>query len=818
MTRPVVHMIGQAHLDPAWLWTWPEGRAEALASTRAALDRLDEYPAFVYTRGEAQVYQWVEQEDPALFARLRQQLAAGRWAVVNGMVLQPDMNLPCGETLVRHFLLGKAYIREHLGVEPTVGYCVDSFGHAATIPMILAGCGLDSYVFMRPGPHEMELPGQAFWWQAPDGSRVLAFRISRSYATWSSDTTEHTQYALDDMPPGLGHTMCFYGVGDHGGGPTRAQIEGILAQQAGSDADIRFSHPRAYFDAVLPLAKGLPTVQQELYYHAVGCYAANSNLKRTFRQAEQSLLLAERLVVLSNLLVDRAIPQAELDALWHEVCCNTFHDILGGCTIKQAADDAVRALGSVVHRAGALADDAGRAIAARLDTLGAAGAVVLFNPTLDARQGYIEYEPWTGWQSWQAEEWGLTDEQGEPVPWQLLDSTDAAGRPGHGVQRLVWPIALPPLGYRTYRFGPGAPRTESVAGVSVSADHLTNDLLSLQLDPDTGVIASCVDLATGLELVGPGGWSAAQVLRDTSDTWSHGVRRFDEVVGQFGAPTITVLDSGPLQASLLVERRYEGNMWLQQLTVGAGEPEITLRNWLSWQGRWTMLKLAFDLAASGPHADHDIPFGWIERPCEGDEVPTQMWLAVNGPALADPARTIGLGLINDGLYSCDVKESVARLTVLRCPPYAYHIPHEPGSKPRYDWLDQGLHEFTIVLRPHVGDWRDASIVRRARELNMPPLAITAHGHAGDLAPQASAAALCTPELELAALKPAQDGRGYIVRLVDRHGRGGVGALVWHGEYLAVACAPRQVSSYRLTHSASFWRIEPCDLTERSEKT
>ena len=111
MTRPVVHMIGQAHLDPAWLWTWPEGRAEALASTRAALDRLDEYPAFVYTRGEAQVYRWVEQEDPCLFARLRQQLAAGRWAVVNGMVLQPDMNLPCGETLVRHFQIGRASCR-----------------------------------------------------------------------------------------------------------------------------------------------------------------------------------------------------------------------------------------------------------------------------------------------------------------------------------------------------------------------------------------------------------------------------------------------------------------------------------------------------------------------------------------------------------------------------------------------------------------------------------------------------------------------------------------------------------------------------------
>jgi len=195
--RTVVHMIGQAHLDPVWLWRWTEGRAEAPPTSRSAVDRLREYPDFQFVRGEAQIYEWIEDEDPQLFAEIVELIRQGRWHVVNGMIVQPDMNLPQGESFVRQFLPGRAYMREHLGVEPRVAYCVDSFGHAGTLPQISEKCGFDAYVFMRPGFHEKPLPGQAFWWQSPDGSRVLAFRITAVYPTRSSDRPhllEHIEY------------------------------------------------------------------------------------------------------------------------------------------------------------------------------------------------------------------------------------------------------------------------------------------------------------------------------------------------------------------------------------------------------------------------------------------------------------------------------------------------------------------------------------------------------------------------------------------------------------------------------------------------
>ena len=328
---------------------------------------------------------------------------------------------------------------------------------------------------------------------------------------------------------------------------------------------------------------------------------------------------------------------------------------------------------------------------------------------------------------------------------------------------------------------------------------------------------SCVCVEDGLEWVGPGGWNVPLVIKDESDTWSHGVQRFEDVIGRFGAADIRVVDTGPLQASVLIERSYEGNTWLQQLLLRSGEAELLIRNWLYWQGRWRMLKLAFDVAVTAPRARHDVPFGFAERPCDGHEVPTQMWMDVSGEATsgAGDAREAGLAIINDGKYGCDVSGSTARLTVLRCPPYAYHQPHPAGSKARYDWLDQGLQEFAVVLRPHAGDWRDAGIVRRAREVNLPPVAVTMHSHAGERPPVDSLLRLDAPDLELTAFKPAEDGEGFIVRIADRHGRGGAGEWRWLESCLQVSLEPFEVRSYRLLlREQQGWQLTPCDMLEQ----
>ncbi len=433
---------------------------------------------------------------------------------------------------------------------------------------------------------------------------------------------------------------------------------------------------------------------EELQFHAVGCYSVNSALKRSHRQAECGLLLAERLATMAQAWIGQSAPAERLRALWHDLCFNQFHDTLGGSSTKEAEDEAIMSLGRVIMGSREIADDAGRAIAARVNTAGAGGAVVLFNPSAEPVSEYVEYEPWTEWQLWAPNGWGLTDEAGRPVPHQLIETHEALTRATSGISRLVFRAELPAFGYRVYRFAPGAPIIEAVGAAQATETGLQNDLFALRLDPVTGDIVSCIDKASGLEMVGPGGWNAAQVLEDTSDTWSHRVSRFDQVIGAFGDAKITVYERGPLEASLLVERRYEGNVWLQQIVVRHGDPLVMIRNWLNWQGQWRMLKLAFDVPTDVPQAMHDVAFGWCTRPTNGQEFPTHMWMDVSGPARTGDDRRIGLAVLNDGKYSCDVTGSTARLTILRCPPYAYHEPHVFGTRARYDWVDQGYQEFT----------------------------------------------------------------------------------------------------------------------------
>ncbi|HQY92790.1 glycoside hydrolase family 38 C-terminal domain-containing protein [Caldilinea sp.] len=821
MSKTVVHMIGQAHLDPVWLWRWTEGRAEALGTSQSAVDRLAEYPDFHFTRGESQVYAWIEAENPALFAQIQQLIADGRWHVVNGMVIQPDMNLPSGESFVRQVLLGKRYMRQQLGVEPTIAYCVDSFGHAGTLPQILRKCGFDGFVFMRPGPHEKELPANVFWWQGPDGSRILTFRIAEAYTTRGEEQEGHILAAVAAKPEVLDATMCFFGVGNHGGGPTKAQIENImaLAKKHGDGEtalDIRFSWPDAYFDAIHAQAAALPTVADELQYHAVGCYSVNSALKRAHRQAENRLLLAERLGVMARLWADKPTPQTKLDELWRTLAFNQFHDTLGGSSLKVAEDDAIAELTGLAAAAEMLADDAGRAIASRIDASGPGATVVFFNPAAQSATTSLEYEPWTGWEHWDERGWGLVDDEGQPVLYQDIDPIEALSEPKGRIRRLLFATTLPACGYRLFRFAPGLPRADApVNTLRVTETELENERLHIRLDPQSGAIVSCLDKRAGLELVGPGGWNVGEVIDDPSDTWSHGVQRYGAALGSFGDATITVGERGPLRVSLLVERSYGASRWQQQILLGRGESAITIRNWLTWLEPWRLVKLSCDVNTPAPQAVHDVPFGWLERPCDGHEVPTHMWMDVSGPA-AEERQIVGLGLLNDGKYGCDVSGSTLRLTVLRCVPYAYHEPHPFGARQRYDWVDQGSQEFTVVLRPHVGDWRASDMVARARTLNQPPLPVTMHSHPGDLPRQAEMASLDSRDVEVTAIKAAEDGNGFIVRVADVHGRGAGFTLTWLGQPFALEVAPFEVATVRLSEQAGQWRMQQCDMLERTD--
>ena len=758
MKHQTLHMIGNGHIDPVWLWQWHEGYHEVKATFRSALDRLSEYDDFVFVSSSAQFYEWVERSDPAMFDEIKARVAEGRWRVVGGWWIQPDCNIPGGESFVRQALYGQRYFREKFGVMATTGYNVDSFGHHGMLPQLLRKAGLRRYVFLRPMPHEKGLPGRLFWWQSDDGSRVLAFRIPFEYCTWGKDLEQHIRRCAGELKPPFDELMCFYGVGNHGGGPTRENIESIRRLNDGPDFPrLVFSDPDTFFEAIEARNLPIPVVHDELQHHASGCYAAHSGVKRWNRLAENRLIAAEKFAALAARLTGMPYPRDEFSRAWKRVLFNQFHDTLAGTSLEAAYDDARDQFGEALAIADRAQNDAVQSIAWAIDIPPQEGVkpLTVFNPHAWGSRVNVAFQA-RGLPA----AFALLDDEDRVVPAQDVQSWATSG----GQRRLTFTADLPPLGYRTYRIVPvdEAPAVES----SLSAtDHtLENRFFRLEIDPQTGQIASLFDKRHHVEVfAGPA--ARAVVIDDPSDTWSHNVFRFQNEIGQFAVTSVRLVESGPVLATLRVTSAFGASTLAQDFTLYDDLPQIDVRVSVDWRERHKLLKLRFPVNQIFMRAVYEIPYGHIERETTGDEEPGQSWLDLSG-TVRETGATYGLSLLNDGKYSFDVNVRDIGLTVLRSPIYAHHIPAQPQPDRDYSYIDQGMQRFTYALLPHAGSWETAGTVRRAAELNQPPIVLLGTFHAGPL-PQSRAVIEASPEnIVVGAVKLAEDNDDLIVRCYE----------------------------------------------------
>ncbi len=310
------HVIGQAHIDPVWLWPWSEGISVVHSTFRSALDRMKETPDFTFTASSAQFYQWIAENDPQMLEEIRIRVEEGRWNIVGGWWVEPDVNIPSGEALVRQGLYGQLTFQKLLGHRATVAFNPDSFGHANTLPQIFKKQGMENYVFMRPMPGEKNIPADLFWWESPDGTRVLAYRIPISYNDSRSvrGRIEQVLVQLKDQP--FKAFMSYFGAGDHGGGATKENIASIREIQAEKGAPVLlFSTPDRYFREMRDdRSLNLPTVKDDLQHHAVGCYTAESEIKKGNRASESALVTAEKIAAIGSSVWGFKYPGPELEA------------------------------------------------------------------------------------------------------------------------------------------------------------------------------------------------------------------------------------------------------------------------------------------------------------------------------------------------------------------------------------------------------------------------------------------------------------------------------------------------------------------------
>jgi alpha-mannosidase len=818
----VLHLIGNSHIDPVWLWQWPEGYQEIRATFRSALDRMNEYPEFIFTCDSVAYYEWIAEIDPAMFAEIQARVAEGRWELVGGWWVEPDCNLPGGESFVRQALIGQRFFLEHFGRIATVGYNVDPFGHHGMLPQLLRRSGMDSYVFMRPGPHELPLPAPVFWWESPDGSRVLTYRLPHEYCAPREDLGHHLDKSIAQLPERWTEMMAFYGVGNHGGGPTRENLESIRRLDgAGAMPNLQHSTPERFFEAMRAADVERPVHRDDLQHHAVGCYAAHSGIKAWMRRAENDLAVAEAWSAIASHATDQPYPHDELGRAWKQVLFNQFHDTLGGTAIEPAYRDARDQLGEASSIAARRQNVAIQSLSRLIDipTDPRTKPIVVFNPHAWPVRAVVELE-YGGLTPTD----GLLDDDGAAVPFQPIQSyaTVSAWR-----SRFAFEADLPALGYRTYRV---VNATARVGGgpLRVEGTLIENDHVRLEIDPASGRIASLVLRSDGEDVVDVAGSdrSRAVVVDDTSDTWGHRRLAYQDEIGLFTATNVELIERGPVRAIIRVDSAYGDSRLIEDYVLGAGSRAVEIRVIVDWREHARLLKLRYATRVDEPEATYEIPYGAIARPANGEEEPGQRWIDVSGRIAglgADDGDDgdgrapgiAGLAVINDAKYSFDIAGGELGVTAVRSPIYAHHEPATPQDGVRYQFQDQGLQRFTLALLPHLGRWADAGLTRAAAELNQRPTALLESYHAGPLPTHGSFVSVEPEHLVVGALKAGEDGDDLVIRVVETAGRPAKAHVrfpAWDRE-LRFEIGPFEIRTFRLPRDGGAAPIE-VDLLER----
>lgn len=745
-----VHLIGNAHLDPVWLWRWQEGYSEAKATFRSALDRMKEYPHFKFTSACSIYYKWIEETDPEMFEEIKSRIEEGRWCLVGGWIIQPDCNLPSGESFARHTLYGQGYFKEKFGVTARVGYNVDSFGHNGNIPKILKNSGMDSYVFMRPMPHEKELPSYVFNWESSDGSAVKAHRIAKSYCI--------TMDEEDNQPPRRDtfrfienlendpDMMAFYGVGNHGGGPTKELLD-WMGENLGDN--FIYSTPNEYFDTID--ANTLPTVCDDLQFHAKGCYSVHSGIKSTNRRGENRLTSTEFFSTLANTLCGADYPREELFRGWENLLFNQFHDVMGGCSIKTAMEDAVifnnetlaiaqrntnRALQKISW---AIDTDSGKTREGS-NTLGY--PVVVFNPLpfpvktcidVDIRENFV----------------AATDRDGNPLPLQKAPA-----------RHLTWikdthliETEVPPLGYTTVWLWKDGPAAEFETPFTHTDCSLSNGIAEISFDKATGELISYK--VQGKEILSG---STTRLYDETHcDTWAHDIQKFDKLTDTCKSGSVTVCEIGPIRAKVRTTGKIGESKIIRDYIMYKDSPRVEVETTIDFYDRHKMLKFGFNVAAENPTAVSEIPFGFMERPTNGDEFPAGEWIALKG-------RDCGLGVATDSKYSFSATDNHLEFVVLRGAIFADH----GGDRDEFsEYMDMGRHQFRYTLFPYESN---GNAKRIASELNNPAEIICETFHKGNLKSHFSGGKIDAENIVLTALKPREKDEGLVVRLYETEDR------------------------------------------------
>ena len=778
-------LVCNSHIDPVWLWPWEEGLAATLATFRAAAGFCDEFDGFAFCHNEALLYQWVEEYDPALFDRIRTLAGAGRWHVIGGWYLQPDCNLPSGESFVRQVTTGLRYFVEKFGIRPRVAFNVDPFGHGRGLVQILKRAGYTGYLFCRPDAKHLPLASDDFLWVGYDGSAVMAHRSSEHYNSEHGRARPRVERWLR-AHAGDEDGVLLWGVGNHGGGPSRDDLNALAAlARETTDRTIVHGKPDDYFTRLASRAAALPRHEADLNPWAPGCYTSMSTLKRAHRRLEGRLYSTEKMLTSAAIQQLMPYPRAELASAVEALLFSEFHDILPGSSVAEVEAQALHRLGhgfDVVDRLRA------RAFFALLSGQPAAAEgeypVFVHNPHPFAVSATVvcEFqppEPNADAATLLVPE--LTHPGGTAVALQV--EKESCNIQSDQRKRIVFHASLPPSCTSRYacrlraRPRPPADGPRPIAGVF---RHRTEGC-EIDIDASSGLLVGYrVDGSPFID----GGAFRGLVMRDSADPWGMKVRGFRDRLGDFvlmsprdtaalagvRAPELApvrIIEDGPVRT--MVESVFTHGRSILRLRYAlpkrGADLEIEAR--VLWAETDAMLKLAVPTAMPGMRVHGQVAFGVERHAREGEELVGHQWVAC---VSEDESRA--LTVVTDATSGFDYAGAELRLSCLRSPAYAGHPVDDVTPIVRQDRVetrvDRGEHVFRFWLKAGPAQARLDAIDREATAHLEAPMALVAFP-AGGGPPAIPGAMLSDPVIQMPAMKLADDGRRVIVRLFEPTG-------------------------------------------------
>lgn len=334
-----VHLICNAHIDPIWQWDWQEGVSAVISTFKSAVNLAKDFD-YIFCHNEAAVYKYVEEYAPELFDEIKKLVHDGKWHIMGGWYLQPDCTMPSGESFVRQIKTGQRYFKEKFGVVPTTAINFDPFGHTRGLVQIIAKCGQDSYLHMRPFNNQLELPNEQYIWVGFDGSEIKANRTT-VYNSPLGHSIDKIKKDIDTLDNDI--IASLWGVGNHGGGPSRhdlKQIADFIAESRENGLEILHSTPERFFSEINPIAK----VERSLYTAMPGCYITMSRLKRLHIELENKLYFAEKICSVAAVNGLMHYPTDMLNAITEDLLNSEFHDVLPGTVIKSGEENGIMIL------------------------------------------------------------------------------------------------------------------------------------------------------------------------------------------------------------------------------------------------------------------------------------------------------------------------------------------------------------------------------------------------------------------------------------------------------------------------------------------